>query len=218
MDGLTVPMATDIAFAMGVFSLFRRSMPASSSPFLLALATADDLGAIAVIAVVFAGTINATYLALAAATLIAAGLIGNRGISGSAWFFAVPGVALWYFMLRGGVNADVAGVLVALCVPMYCSGGHEVVERLVHRWTPVCSLFILPVFALANCAVDLRGGGDEGGSGAYTVPYGIALGLMIGKPLGIFAFTWLSCQFGLAHMPKGMKNTHLLAVGMLGSI
>jgi len=219
MDGLTVPMATDIAFAMGVFSLFKKSMPASSSPFLLALATADDLGAIAVIAVVFAGTINWTMLGLAAATLIAAAIIGSKGISGSAWFFVVPGVGLWYFMLVGGVNADVAGVLVALCVPMQCSKNYDVVHRLVERWTPVCTLFILPVFALANCAVNL-GGGDDGESqeGAFTVPMGIALGLMIGKPLGIFSFTWVSCKLGLSHMPKGMKNSHLLAVGILGSI
>jgi len=219
MDGLTVPMATDIAFAMGVFSLFKRSMPASSSPFLLALATADDLGAIAVIAIVFAGTINWTMLGLAVLTLIAAAIIGKIGIDGSAWFFAVFGVALWYFMLVGGVNADVAGVLVALCVPMHCSKNYEVVHRLVERWTPVCTVLILPVFALANCAVNLSGG-DSGESkeGALTVPTGIAIGLMIGKPVGIFSFTWIACKMGLAHMPKGMKNTHLLAVGMLGSI
>jgi len=219
MDGLTVPMATDIAFAMGVFSLFKKTMPASSSPFLLALATADDLGAIAVIAVVFAGTINWTMLGLAVVTLLLAGIIGKKGIDGSAWFFAVFGVALWYFMLVGGVNADVAGVLVALCVPMQCSKNYDVVHRLVERWTPVCILFILPVFALANCAVNLSGGDDgESQEGAFTVPMGIALGLMIGKPIGIFGFTWIACKLGVAHMPKGMNNKHLLAVGMLGSI
>jgi len=169
--------------------------------------------------VVFAGTISPVYLAAAVATLVAAGVIGRRGISGSAWFFVVPGVGLWYFMLRGGVNADVAGVLVALCVPMYCTGGHEVVEKLISRWAPVCNLFILPVFALANCAVNLGGdGGDDQGSQSFAVPLGVAAGLMIGKPLGIFSFTWASCKAGLANMPSGMQNSHLLAVGMLGSI
>jgi len=218
LDGMTIPMATDIAFAMGVFSLFKKQMPSTSAPFLLALATADDLGAIAVIAVCFAGTISPVYLAASAATLLAAILLGRKGFHGSSWFFVVPGVGLWYFMLRGGINADVAGVLVALCVPMRCLAGSEVVERLIHRWAPVCAMFILPVFALANCAVTL-GGGDSGEeSTSYAVPMGVALGLMLGKPLGICGFTMIACKLGVSKMPEGMKTSHLVIVGMLGSI
>lgn len=217
--GVTIPMATDIAFAMGVFSLFRKVMPASSEPFLLALATADDLGAIAVIAVFFASTINPLYLALAVATLLVAAVVGHRNFYGSSGFYVVPGVALWYFMLRGGVNADVAGVLVALCIPMKCLGGHEVVERLIHRWIPVSSLFVLPLFALANCAVKLGAdSGDADGPTPLTVPLGVALGLLVGKPLGIFGFTWVSVKAGISPMPKGMANKHVLIVGMLGAI
>eukprot|EP00927_Polykrikos_kofoidii_P041083 TRINITY_DN35009_c0_g1_i1.p1 TRINITY_DN35009_c0_g1~~TRINITY_DN35009_c0_g1_i1.p1 ORF type:complete len:498 (+),score=77.42 TRINITY_DN35009_c0_g1_i1:28-1494(+) len=218
LAGITIPMATDIAFAVGVFSLFRKSMPASAESFLLALATADDVGAIVVIAVFFASTITPLYLVLASATLVASAFAGYQGFHGSARFYFVPGVALWYFMLRAGINADIAGVLLALCIPSRCLGGHNIVERLLNRWTPVCAIFILPVFALANCAVPLGGYTQTDESTSWAVPAGVFFGLLVGKPLGIFGFTWMAVQCGVSKMPEGMRISHLLVVGILGGI
>lgn len=216
--GITVPMATDIAFAMGVFCLFRKRMPPTAAPFLLALATVDDLGAIVVI--IFSGG-NATslkYIGLAALILSLAAELGRRGLreGRSARRFVLPGLALWYCLLRGGLNADVAGVFVALCVPMRSERGTKVVEPLVQCWAPFCALVILPAFALANCAIPLAhfGRGDE----ERAVPMGISWGLTVGKPLGIISSTWLAVKFGWASLPPGLTMKHIVVLGVLGGI
>jgi len=217
LSGVTVPMATDIAFAMGVFQAFRAHMPQATGSFLLALATVDDLGAILVIALCFAGAICPTYLWASLGALGCSILLCMRGTEKSARGYFVPGIALWYFMLRSGLCADVAGVLTALCVPMRSKNGEHVVERLIKRWTPVCSLFILPVFALANCAVSF-GGGATGAASTMAVPLGVFLGLLLGKPLGIFSFTWGAVKVGWGKLPEGMTTRHLGVVGVLGAI
>eukprot|EP00929_Paragymnodinium_shiwhaense_P061164 TRINITY_DN30547_c0_g2_i1.p1 TRINITY_DN30547_c0_g2~~TRINITY_DN30547_c0_g2_i1.p1 ORF type:complete len:524 (+),score=82.15 TRINITY_DN30547_c0_g2_i1:82-1572(+) len=218
LAGITVPMATDIAFALGVFSLFCRQMPSTAKPFLLTLATVDDLGAIAVIALCFAGTIVPQFLFGAVLSLGLAYVMGKKGVKSSATSFWVPGLALWYCLLRGGVNSDIAGFLAALCVPMRSHSGEEVVERLAHRWAPVCTLLILPLFALVNCAVPLGSSGGAIPATGVAVSAGIALGLLIGKPVGIFMFSWLSVKSGLTSMPAGVTKRHLLALAMLGGI
>ncbi|CAE8582640.1 unnamed protein product [Polarella glacialis] len=221
MAGLTIPMATDIAFAMGVISAFRNRMPAAATSFLLALATVDDLGAIAVIAVCFAGTMSANYLYAGLASLIGAGVYGRRKSLESAMGFFVPGLTLWYCLLRGGINADIAGALLAFCVPMKSASGSEMVERLINRWSAASALIVLPLFALANCAVPLVGAGASGAGGAVgsmAVPIGVGAGLLLGKPLGIFSFSWLAIRCGIATMPEGMKKRHLAIVGLLGAI
>mmetsp|Transcript_5848 Transcript_5848/g.12812 ORF Transcript_5848/g.12812 Transcript_5848/m.12812 type:complete len:504 (+) Transcript_5848:105-1616(+) len=217
MSGVTIPMATDIAFAMGVYQAFKAHMPAATGSFLLALATVDDLGAIFVIAVCFAGAIVTKYLwASLGALCIGVGQC-MVGVRKSARSYFVPGVLLWYFMLRSGLCADVAGVLIALCVPMHSRNGDEVVERLINRWAPFCALVILPLFALANCAVAFGGGAAEAAS-SLAVPTGVFLGLLIGKPLGIFGFTMAAVKLGLGSLPSGMTKRHLGIVGMLGAI
>jgi len=219
MAGVTIPMATDIAFAMGVFGFFRKRMPAAAEPFLLTLATVDDLGAILVIAVCFAGHLAPVYLLGAAAALAAACAWGRRGVSdASLRGLMIPGLALWYCLLRGGLNADIAGFLAALCVPLRTTGGGEVVKRLLRKWAPACGLLILPVFALANCAVPLGGFGSAISGGSLAVPAGVGLGLIVGKPLGIISFSCLAVQGGVAAMPVGMGRRHLAIIGMLGAM
>jgi len=217
LSGVTIPMATDIAFAMGVYQAFKAHMPAATGSFLLALATVDDLGAIFVIAVCFAGAISAKYLWASVGALCIG--IGQcfLGVRKSAVSYFVSGIALWYFMLRSGLCADVAGVLIALCVPMHSKNGDEVVERLIGRWSPACGLLILPLFALANCAVSFGGGATQAAT-SLAVPMGVLLGLLIGKPLGIFGFTWSAVKLGLGKMPTGMTKRHLGIVGILGAI
>eukprot|EP00933_Yihiella_yeosuensis_P044635 TRINITY_DN3989_c0_g4_i1.p1 TRINITY_DN3989_c0_g4~~TRINITY_DN3989_c0_g4_i1.p1 ORF type:complete len:488 (+),score=89.06 TRINITY_DN3989_c0_g4_i1:113-1576(+) len=231
MEGVTVPMATDIAFAMGVFSVFRNKMPEAAGPFLLALATVDDLGAIAVIVITGGGHIDTTYLGAAVVIILASIGMCKRGVRKSAIGFTVPAVALWYCLLRGGISADMAGVIIAMCIPMRCKGGKEVIERLINRWTAVSSIFILPLFALANCAVtiggptedgmDLDDGSDfvsHGGAESYAVPLGVMGGLVLGKPLGIAGSSLLAVQLGVAAFPPGVSLKHVMVIGMLGGI
>mmetsp|Transcript_32588 Transcript_32588/g.91700 ORF Transcript_32588/g.91700 Transcript_32588/m.91700 type:complete len:540 (+) Transcript_32588:50-1669(+) len=215
-EGITIPMATDIAFAMGIFGFFRRRMPAAAEPFLLTLATVDDLGAIAVIAICFAGALSPAYLLGAVLALAAAFLYGRRGISGSSLGFIVPGLTVWYCLLRGGLCADIAGFLTALCVPLRSrDGGAEVIHRVAKRWAPACGMLILPLFALANCAVPLTGSLE---AGSMAVPAGVGLGLLVGKPLGIVGASLLAVKAGWASMPPGVTKRHLWIIGILGSL
>lgn len=213
--GATVPMATDIAFAMGVFGFFRRRMPEAASAFLLALATVDDLGAIAVIAICFAGHIAPRFLLAATGVFIATVLLGQmRRESTKAFIF--PSLALWYCLLRGGISADIAGVLVAFCIPMRSSKGTPVLDRLTHNWAMLSAVLILPLFALANCAVPLQVKVAAGTPVAVSM--GILLGLLVGKPVGIFGSSYLAIKSGLAPMPPNASNRHLAIMGVLGGI
>eukprot|EP00929_Paragymnodinium_shiwhaense_P038806 TRINITY_DN2045_c0_g1_i9.p2 TRINITY_DN2045_c0_g1~~TRINITY_DN2045_c0_g1_i9.p2 ORF type:complete len:406 (+),score=124.54 TRINITY_DN2045_c0_g1_i9:79-1296(+) len=211
-SGITIPTATDIAFAMGVFTLFRKSMPESMAPFILALATVDDLGAIGIIIVTGGGTLKMNYIFATFAILAASAWLGSRGLKDSSIRFVIPGVSLWYCMLIGGVNADVAGVLIAMCIPLHNAKGDHVIHDLVELWTPISAMIVLPLFALANCAVPIGGGG-----GSLAVPAGVGLGLLLGKPLGIWGFTGAAVQMGL-ELPKGLTMNHVAAVGMLGGV
>lgn len=227
LAALTVPMATDIAFAMAIFGFFRSSMPPSSSVFLLTLATVDDLGAIFVLATCFASHVYPVFLAAAAAVTAALGALGRKRNSDMR-LYSAGGALMWWCLLRSGISADIAGVLTALClstravVAVDGDGGTErLSERLITRLSPLSTFFIMPAFALANTAVPLGGVLSVGaGAAAATIApaAGIALGLIIGKPLGIFGATWLAVKLGLAQMPTGMTKRHLGVVGMLGAI
>mmetsp|Transcript_30458 Transcript_30458/g.61999 ORF Transcript_30458/g.61999 Transcript_30458/m.61999 type:complete len:474 (+) Transcript_30458:72-1493(+) len=232
MSSVVVPMATDIAFAMGVFSLFggSKKFPSSVSAFLLTLATVDDIGAILVIATCFAHHISLPFLGAAACVQAMLVAMEKRRVSIGKLFLPV-GAALWYCLFRAGVNADIAGVLAGLCV-FASKDDTEIVHRLARRWKPICALAIMPLFALANTAIPVVGpaalaAATAAASGGATVAAkkqvanvasGIFLGLSIGKPLGIIGSTWLAVKLGLADMPEGMTNTHLGVVGLLGGI
>ena len=191
LAALTVPMATDIAFAMAIFGFFRSKMPPSASVFLLTLATVDDLGAILVLATCFASHIAPAFLGAAAALTAGLGVAGARQIT-DARVFAAGGAALWWCLLRAGVSADIAGVLVALCIStramVDANGQPELInERLITRLSPLATFIIMPLFALANTAVPLRGvlaaGTGEAARYASVAPAaGIATGLLLGKP------------------------------------
>jgi len=161
MLALTVPMATDIAFAMAIFGFFRSVMPLSASAFLLTLATVDDLGAILVLAVCFAHNVSFWFLGAAGALWAALGVLGRRGLA-NLKVFGAGAVGLWYCLLRAGVNSDVAGVLAALCIstrtmvaPEGAKEAEPLTERAIRRLAPFTSLIVMPLFALANTAVRL---------------------------------------------------------------
>ena len=220
---LTVPMATDIAFAMGILGFFRSNMPLSASAFLLTLATVDDLGAILVLATCFASNVVFPFLGGAAAIFALLVLLGRKG-SSDLRIFGAGGVGLWYCLLRSGVNSDVAGGLAAMCISTRAmvqppTGQPErLTERAIIRISPFTALGVMPLFALANTAVKLGGGAASSAAGAaaaasaaassVTPAVGIAAGLLIGKPLGIFGFTWLADKLGIAKVRATTARTH----------
>jgi len=218
MAGVTVPMATDIAFAMGVFGAFAGKFPAAVSAFLLTLATVDDLGAIAVIATCFATHVQTAYLAAAAGVQGLLLFMNNKRVVSGKSYFAV-GFAMWWLLVQGGINADIAGFCAGLCVWGGKGDTHNI-HRLVKYWKPICGLAIMPLFALANCAVPIVGPAAAASAGAAKMPValGIGAGLIIGKPLGIMGFTALAVKLGIATYPEGMVKAHLPIVGLLGGI
>lgn len=223
MAALAVPMATDIAFAMAIYGFFRARMPPSASAFLLTLATVDDVGAILVLATCFAHDVSLKFLGLAGA--ITAGLMGAcRSKVADLKVYAAGAGALWWALLRSGVNSDIAGVVAALCVStrVYTCApdGHteRLTERAITRLAPLATFAIMPIFALANTAVRLGGLGGPAAAAGAAPAIGVAAGLLLGKPLGIVAFTWLAVRSGVAAMPSGMRPIHLGIVGVLGAI
>jgi NhaA family Na+:H+ antiporter len=221
--GWAIPMATDIAFAMGVYNLFAAKLPKAMAAFLLTLATVDDLGAIAVIAVFFAKHINAMWLAGAAgATLLLEGFRRKQVRASQAYLAA--GIALWYCLLRGGVNADVAGVLAGFAIPAIGAPKYtkapekypNLLDHYIHYWTGWANFVIMPLFAIANTAVVLSG--SAAAVVSAPVAQGIMAGLLLGKPLGIAGASLAALKVGICSWPTGLKPIHLGIAGMLGGI
>ena len=227
--GWAIPMATDIAFAMGVYNFFKNRMPPAVATFLLTLATVDDLGAIAVIAVCFAKGIVPAYLAASAGICAVLAICCKKKVSNMIVYSAL-GVALWFALLKGGINADIAGVVAALAIPADAdapAGSHAhafedgmkvtLIDDLIHFLHPISSMLIMPLFALANCAVVVQASAM---AGVFTAPVGqgIMAGLLVGKPLGIAAICMAAIKMNLCSFPPGMNLKHMLTVGMLAGI
>ena len=247
ISGWGVPMATDIAFALGMMALLGDRVPTSLKVFLTALAIVDDLGAVLVIALFYTGEIEVLNLLITAGALALAflyGRLGGRNLKVLAFF----GIVVWFFVLQSGVHATVAGILLALATPIKRKiapqdlrqelraglerGRFEEVEvkvanlervlgdaqsplhrleRLMHPWI---SFLVLPIFALFNAGVAL--GGGTGVTGPVTV--GVFLGLLLGKPLGVLAFSWLAIKTGMASLPEGVGWWAMTGAGLLAGI
>lgn len=214
-DGVGIPMATDIAFALGILSLLGNRVPATLKVFLTALAVIDDLGAIIVIALFYSKGIVLLNLGIALA-LFAAMLVMNRLRMHKLWPYLVLGAAMWYFMLHSGVHATISGVLLAFAIP-FGSGGQQTIsyklQSFLHK--PV-SFFILPVFALANTCIIIEPGWTQELTSSESL--GIFAGLVIGKPIGITFFCLAAVMMGVASLPQGLKWRHIFGAGMLGGI
>ena len=208
--GWGIPMATDIAFAVGVLVLFGRRVPTSLKLFLLALAVVDDLGAIIVIAVFYSGSVAVLWLLGAAAVLGV--LVGCRRLP-RLFPFALPvlGVVVWYCVLRSGVHATIAGVALAFVVPV--DRGVDLNERL----HPISARVIVPVFALCNAGIVL-GRDALHDALSSSVTHGVLFGLVAGKTLGVFAAAAGAIALGIAVRPRGATNLHLLAVAIVAGI
>ncbi len=213
--GAGIPMATDIAFALGILSLLGKRVPASWKIFLTSLAVIDDLGAIMVIALFYASTLVLMNLAIALAIFAVLILLNRLRVHNLIPYLA-GGVVMWYFMLHSGVHATITGVLLAFAIPFGDGGERSPSFILQHYLHIPVAFIILPLFALANTALVI----DPGTWKALTQPVGlgIALGLFAGKPLGIFLFTSLAVAARLARFPAGFDRRSLIGLGFLAGI
>jgi len=214
-SGAGIPMATDIAFALGILSLLGNRVPISLKVFLTALAIIDDLGAILIIAIFYTKTFFWANLFIALG-IFAVLLVFNRLKIRNLIPYLIGGVAMWYFMLNSGVHATITGVLLAFAIPF--GNGNEksssyLLQHFLHK--PV-AFIILPIFALANTAIILSD--DIGQALTQNYSVGIALGLIVGKPLGIFLLTFVAVSLGICRLPSDLNWKAILGVGFLGGI
>jgi NhaA family Na+:H+ antiporter len=217
LQGWAVPTATDIAFALGVLSLLGSRVPTALRIFLLTLAILDDLGAIVVIAFFYTANLSALSLMLAAlalGVLIALNAFGVTRIAA----FVITGAVMWVCVLKSGVHATLAGVLTGLAIPLAVkdTAGEAPLDRLLEMLHPWVAFAILPMFAFVNTGLDFRGIGFDAIFG--PVPLGIALGLLIGKPLGVFGASWLMLRLGLSRLPANVSLQQIFGTGALCGI
>lgn len=213
--GAGIPMATDIAFAIGILSLLGNKVPASLKVFLTALAVIDDLGAIIVIAIFYTQSLSLTDLFISLG--IWSVLLGlNRMRINNLIPYLVGGVAMWYFMLHSGVHATITGVLLAFAIPFGDGKAKTPSHKVLHFLHKPVAFFILPLFALANTSIVLN---DSWSAGlAHQSSLGILLGLIVGKPLGITLFAFLGVLLGVCALPSDIKWGNIIGAGMLGGI
>jgi len=214
-SGAGIPMATDIAFALGILSLAGKAVPPALKVFLAALAIIDDLGAIVVIALFYTEQLSTLYLSVALLIFAFLFFIGKKGIT-NGWIYGLGGLVLWYCMFRSGVHATISGVLLAFAIPTGKGGDQSLSARLQHFLHPVVAFFIVPIFALANTGIILSG------EILHTLgslnSLGIMMGLTLGKPIGIFLFCAAAVKIKTASLPAGVTWKHILAAGMLAGI
>ena len=214
-SGAGIPMATDIAFALGILSLLGNKVPTSLKIFLTALAVIDDLGAILIIAIFYTGDLNWMNLIIAL-SIFGGLLVLNRLKVNNLIPYLSGGVFMWYFMLNSGVHATITGVLLAFAIP-FSTGSEKspsiILQHFLHK--PV-AYFILPIFALANTAIIINSDWHFALSQNYTL--GIALGLIIGKPIGIALFSYLAVKLKICSLPEDINWKAIIGVGFLGGI
>ena len=214
-NGAGIPMATDIAFAIGILSLLGNRIPASLKIFLTALAVIDDLGAIIVIAIFYTATIAFVNLFIALG-ILGALFILNRMKVHNLFPYLIGGVIIWYFMLNSGVHATITGVLLAFVIPFGDGGKKTSSYKIQHFLHKPVAFFILPLFAIANTCIAIDSNWYEGLNHPNTI--GIIAGLVIGKPLGIWLFSFLGVSLGICVLPKDLKWKDILGAGILGGI
>ncbi len=218
-SGWAVPMETDIAFALGVLALLGSRVPVGLKIFLTALAIVDDLAGIAVIAIYYTASIEWGHLAVAAGLLAVAAVMSRVGVRQPLWYLIVA-VLLWWSVLSSGVHATVVGILLAMIVPARPAAGEGAeqspLERLEHGIAPWVAFLIMPIFALSNAGVPLAG--SAGALSESAVAPGVALGLLVGKPVGITAAAWLAVRAGVAELPSGVSWRVLHGAAWLGGI
>ncbi|MFH0256598.1 Na+/H+ antiporter NhaA [Vibrio rumoiensis] len=216
VSGWAIPAATDIAFALGIMALLGPRVPVSLKVFLLALAIIDDLGVVVIIALFYSSDLSSLALLVGFISTAVLFYMNMKNVTKTRWYLIV-GFILWVSVLKSGVHATLAGVLIGFAIPLEGEkGGKSPLKTLEHALHPYVNFLILPIFAFANAGISLAGVSLSGL--ASTVPMGIALGLLVGKPLGVFAFSWVSVKTGLAKLPEGVNFKQIFAVSVLCGI
>jgi NhaA family Na+:H+ antiporter len=214
-SGAGIPMATDIAFAIGILSLLGSRVPTSLKIFLTALAVIDDLGAIIIIAIFYTNSLVFLNLLIALGIFLLL-LILNRLRVHNLILYLLGGVTMWYFMLHSGVHATITGVLLAFAVPFGDGGEKSPSFILQHHLHKPVAFFILPLFALANTCIPFSDNSLTNIGQTYSM--GIIAGLVIGKPLGIWLFSFIAVGLGLSVLPNNLKWKNIIGAGLLGGI
>ncbi|MCE4053408.1 Na+/H+ antiporter NhaA [Pseudomonas sp. Au-Pse12] len=216
LNGWAIPTATDIAFALGVLALLGKRVPTSLKLFLMTLAIIDDLGAIVIIAIFYSGALSTLSLMLAAACIAALVAMNRMGVVKLGPYMII-GLILWVCVLKSGVHATLAGVTLAFCIPLRTRNAEpspaQALEHALHPWV---AFGILPLFAFANAGLSLKGVTLE--SFTHHVPMGIAIGLLLGKTIGVFGLSWLTVKSGITALPAGANWGQVLGVAILCGI
>lgn len=214
-SGWAIPMATDIAFALGIVALLGQRVPMSLKIFLLALAIIDDLGAIVVIAIFFSHDISMTALIIAVIAVIFLFTMNYFKVTQISAYMVV-GLILWASVLKSGVHATLAGVIIGFAVPLHGPNHERPLHDFEHHLAPWCSYLILPLFAFSNAGVTL----SEVNLSSLLSPLtlGITLGLVVGKTIGVFGFSFLAVKFGIAKLPKHVNFKQIFAMAVVCGI
>ena len=213
--GWAIPAATDIAFALGILALLGPRVPVALKALLLAIAVIDDIGAITIIALFYTGEINTGYLAMGGAVFAVMLVVGRMKIP-SAIPYVLLAILMWAFVLKSGVHATLAGVAAALTVPLVAHKGERLLEHMEHALHPWVAFLVIPIFGFANAGVVLLGLNPA--DLLAPLPLGIALGLLIGKQVGILGFAWVAVKTGLASLPDAVSWRQIHAISLFAAI
>ncbi len=213
--GIGIPMATDIAFALGVLALLGNRIPASLRVFVVVFAVIDDLGAIILIAFFYTAHLSIWYLAGALAVWTVLGALNRLRVTALTPYLAGGGL-LWFLMLKSGVHATLAGVMLAFAIPFSAKNQTSPSHKLEHLLHKPVAFIILPVFALANTGVVIGADWLDNLTSANSL--GVALGLLVGKPLGLTLFCFVAVAMGICRLPPDLKWRHVFGAGILGGI
>lgn len=215
ISGWAIPAATDIAFALGILSLLGSRVPVSLKVFLSSLAIFDDIGAIVIIAIFYTSKISVMALTIAAVCIAVLFLFNRIGVMSRSLYLLV-GLVMWVATLKSGVHATLAGVILAMFIPMGKKGEESPLKTLEHDLHSLVAFVVLPVFAFANAGISFRGVGVE--QALHDVPVGIAIGLFIGKQVGVFGFCWLAIKAKIADLPRHLSWLSLYGTSALCGI
>lgn len=216
IQGWAIPAATDIAFALGIMALLGKRVPVSLKVFLLALAIIDDLGVVVIIALFYSSDLSTIALTIGFIMTGVLFMLNAKHVTKLS-IYLVAGLILWIAILKSGVHATLAGVVIGFAIPLKGNKGeHSPLKHLEHALHPYVAFAILPVFAFANAGISLQGVSLAGLTS--MLPLGVALGLFLGKPLGIFSFSWAAVKLGVAKLPEGINFKHIFAVSVLCGI